>query len=309
MNSIRAYFNEVFEASVAGWNRFWFEPADPATLAVIRICTGAMLLYTHLIWGLDLLGFFGADGRLPEMFSRAMNNSEFAWSPLFGMTSPTLLWTFHVTALACFACLMIGAWTRITAWASFLFAVAYANRAAGALFGLDQINVFLALYLAVGPAGDAYSWDRRRQRGAGRCPSIGANIALRLIQCHMCIVYLFAGLGKLLGPTWWEGTALWGAFANLEYQTLDMTWVCSHPMPVNFVTHLILVWEISYIALIWPRLTRPIMLALAIPLHLGIAICMGMITFGLIMLVGNFAFVPSWCVRQWLGERDVAGPT
>jgi hypothetical protein len=173
------------------------------------------------------------------------------------------------------------------------------------LFGLDQINGFLALYLAVGPSGDAFSldaWLARRRGAAADRRSVMANIAIRLIQCHMCVVYLFAGLGKLLGPSWWAGTALWGAFANFEYQTLDMTWVAWHPLVVNLITQTILVWEISYIALVWPRLTRPLVLAMSVPLHLGIAVCMGMITFGLIMLVGNLAFVPPEMVRGGVGR-------
>ena len=127
---------------------------------------------------------------------------------------------------------------------------------------------------------------------AGGPASVMANIAVRLIQCHMCVVYLFAGLGKLLGPSWWAGTALWGAFANFEYQTLDMTWVAWHPLLVNLITQTILVWEITYIGLVWPRLTRPMVIAMSVPLHLGIAVCMGMITFGLIMIVANMAFIP-----------------
>ena len=51
----------------AGWNRFWFQPADPATLGLIRILAGAMLLYTHLVWSLDLASVLWSDGWLsPE---------------------------------------------------------------------------------------------------------------------------------------------------------------------------------------------------------------------------------------------------
>jgi len=50
---------------VAGWNRFWFSPADPATLGLIRIFAGAMLFYTHLVWSLDLGAFFGVNSSLP----------------------------------------------------------------------------------------------------------------------------------------------------------------------------------------------------------------------------------------------------
>ena len=113
----------------------------------------------------------------------------------------------------------------------------------------------------------------------------------------MCIIYLFAGMAKLTGPAWWDGTAMWMALGNMEYQSLDMTWMADWPRLINLMTHVTIFWELSYSALIWPRLTRPVVLVLAIPLHMGIAICLGMITFGLAMLIGNLAFVPSPWVR------------
>jgi hypothetical protein len=160
----------------------------------------------------------------------------------------------------------------------------------------------LAMYLAVGPSGDAFSLDRwLKRRNADEPLSVPrswtANLAIRLIQIHMCIIYLFAGMAKLTGLAWWDGTALWMAFGNMEYQSMDMTWIANHPILINVMTHVTLFWEISYWALVWSRLTRPVVLLLAIPLHLGIAICLGMITFGLIMLVGNMAFLPPDFVR------------
>jgi hypothetical protein len=32
------YFRELSAAAVEGWDHFWFTPADPATLGLIRIC-------------------------------------------------------------------------------------------------------------------------------------------------------------------------------------------------------------------------------------------------------------------------------
>ena len=115
----------------------------------------------------------------------------------------------------------------------------------------------------------------------------------------MCVVYLFAGLGKLQGETWWNGEAFWGAAANTEYQTIDLTWLASYPYLINVITLVTIVWEVSYAALVWPAKSRPIVVAMSIPLHLGIACAMGMITFGLIMLVGNLAFVSPYWIRQW----------
>ncbi|MFM8435933.1 MAG: hypothetical protein ACKOBP_11450, partial [Planctomycetia bacterium] len=83
--------------------------------------------------------------------------------------------------------------------------------------------------LLVGPSGGVLSLDAALGRGDPR-PSVRANIALRLLQVHLCVVYLFSGCGKLLGASWWEGTALWGAIANEQYRTLDLTGLARHPL-------------------------------------------------------------------------------
>lgn len=293
------WFRSIFSA----WDRFLFTPSDPATLGMIRILAGAMLLYTHLVWSVDLIGFFGPNAWLSTEFVYGFHDSPFGWSHLYWFQQPAGLWTVHLLALAVFASLMLGFKSRVSAVLAFLLTVSYAHRATGALFGLDQINGFLAMYLAVGPCGDAFSldnWLRRRRSQPVPGPSISANVAIRLMQVHLCVVYLFAGLGKLLGESWWDGTALWGAFANHEYQTLDMTWLAHSLVLVNIITHVTLIWEVTYAALIWNKTARPIMLLLAIPLHLGIALCMGMVTFGVIMLVANAAFLAPERVRSWV---------
>lgn len=309
---IREYFRELWASATQGWNRFWFTPSDAATLGAIRVMTGAMLVYTHGVWGLKLTQFFGNDGVLPTELARGMHNQRvWAWSHLYAIQSPGLLWFAHLTAMVILVLFTIGFSTRVTSILSYLITVAYAHRAVGALFGLDQVNAFLAMYLAVGASGDAYSvdsWLQGRRTGTHAIrKSTSATIGQRLIQIHMCIVYLFAGLGKLQGEFWWDGTALWGAFANFEYQTLDMTWVCSYPIIVNLLTQITLAWEIGYIAIVWPRLLRPVVITLSVPLHLGIAVCMGMTTFGLIMIVGNLSFVSPALTRSIFGPRAAAG--
>lgn len=316
--AIRSYTMDWVDA----WNRFWFTPSDPATLGVIRILAGSMLVYTHLIWGKDLMGFFGSSGRLPAEFSsRFYGDSGFAWSYLYWIEDSTaLFWACHVLALLILVAFTVGFKTRVTGILAFIITVAYANRAAGALFGLDQINGFLALYLAVGPCGAVYSvdaWLKKRKAGnsQNRSASIpklpGATMSSRLIQLHMCVVYLFAGLGKLQGETWWNGEAFWGAVANAEYQSMDLTWLASYPLLINVFTQISVGWEVSYSALVWPRRTRPFVLLLAIPLHAGIAFGMGMMTFGSIMIVANGAFVrPEWIrALQWRIEKLLFGRT
>ena len=112
------------------------------------------------------------------------------------------------------------------------------------------------------------------------------------------MIYFFSGCGKLLGASWWEGTALWGSIANACYRTLDLTWLANHPLIVNALTLATLLWEVSYPALVWPRLTRRIVLGMAVAVHMGIGLAMGMMEFGLAMIVANMAFVPAETWRR-----------
>lgn len=300
------YFNSL----IRGWDAFWFTPADPTTLCFMRICAGLMLLYTHSVWSIDLLGFFGTHGRISPEFAHAFADAEgigahFAWSYLHFTQSPTLLWLLHAAAIIVLVMLTVGLFTRVNSVLALIITISYVHRAPGAQFGLDQINVMLAMYLAIGPSGACLSLDQwlRKKRGIDATvrQSTSANIAIRLVQLHLCVIYLFAGLGKLIGISWWEGTALWRSLASYEYQSIDMLWIANTPWLINLLTHVTLAWEISYAFLVWPKATRPIVLALAIPIHLGIAFCMGMVTFGTIMLVANLAFVSPVIVRSALG--------
>ncbi len=313
MNDEPKVVGEWMRGWLAGWNRFWFVPRDAATLSLMRILTGAMILYTHFVWSLELEAFLGPDGVFDATYRRGFyGGSPFAWSHFAWSDSAAWLWGTHGVALIIMAAFMLGLWTRATAILSALLVISYAHRAPGALFGLDQINCFLTLYLAIGPCGDRYSVDAwRRDRGAGRARSavhwspaqtVMANFSTRLIQVHLCVVYLFAGLGKLQGPAWWDGTAIWGALASYDYQTLDLTFLAAFPWFVNAVTLMALAWECSYAFMIWPRLTRPLWILMAVAVHLGIGICMGMLTFGIIMVIANIAFVEPETVRGCVGK-------
>ena len=294
MNVVTAWATEVSDA----WNQFWFSPRDGKTLGLIRLLAGLIVFYTHLVWSPLLIRFLGPNGMVPPSYRSDFFDSPWAWSHFDWLPGETSIWIVHGLALIAMLMFALGFWTRVTGIATAFFVISYANRATAALFGLDQIAAFLTLYLAISDCGGHFSLARTPVAADLKesKASVRNNIAIRLMQVHLCIVYLFAGLGKCQGETWWNGEAIWGAVASFEYQTIDMTWLADHMWLVSIVTLVTLVFEIGYIGLIWPRLTRPLMLMLAVPLHLGIGLCMGMMEFGMIMLVANLAFVE-------LGER------
>lgn len=313
-------------STIGAWDRFWFTPSLPHTLAVLRVVTGLMLLYSHIVLATDLMAFVGNDAWINNDTARELHDGAFGFadwgrSYLVYLNNPLLLWTHHGITIAVTACFAVGFLTRITGPVAWFLQVMYLHRLTGALFGLDQIVTYTAMYLMLAPCGGWLSIDAwiRGRIGDDKLtqkrwlawlfpdagPSVAANVATRLLQIHLCVIYLFGGLAKARGTSWWDGTAMWYSAGNYEYQSLDLTWIASYPRLGSFLSQATLFWEVSYIALVWPRLTRPIVLAMAVAVHVGIASFLGMITFGTMMVAANMIFVrPDFLL--WLIGRPVA---
>jgi predicted DCC family thiol-disulfide oxidoreductase YuxK len=129
-------------------------------------------------------------------------------------------------------------------------------------------------------------------------PSVAANLGLRLIQLHLCLIYVTAGLAKLMSPAWWDGSAVAKLLGNVEFQPLDLTWLAGAPgaeSAINLATHLTVAFELGYPIFIWRRDWRASVLAIAFAFHLGIGLALGLYEFSLAMIVGNVAFIAgSW---------------
>jgi hypothetical protein len=195
---------------------------------------------------------------------------------------------------------------------------------------MDTMTNLVTLYLIIGPSGAAFSVDRlllhyRAARRAAREhrpvqplarpePSVSANLALRLLQVHFCIIYLVAGVSKLQGAPWWNGTAVWATMANFEFCPMQrrpyaafLVFLSGHrwlwEVFTTGATMYTLVFEISFPFIVWNRRLRWLAIVGAVLLHTGIALCMGLVTFSLVMLTGVLSFVPAAVVyrlrRRW----------
>ena len=222
-------------------------PADPTLLGLLRILTGLMLLYTHAVWGLVLGEFFGPVSWLSPALVRAIQARPVRLLILVAcprMAGCGLSTAFSMAVLLLFT---VGLCTRVTSILSLLVVISFAHRVPQATFGLDQINAMLTLVPGhrserAGPLARPRHCQATAGPGrvASAAPSARANLALRLINVHMCVIYFFAGISKLQGEAWWTGEAMWRAFSNLEYQSIDMTWLAWHPWLLNLVTHICL---------------------------------------------------------------------
>lgn len=247
------------------------------------------------------------------------------WSVWFHVTDPAWMALLHGGFLLAMFCLTIGLCTRVAAVLTWVGILSYVNRAPTFLFGMDTIMIVVALYLMIGPSGAALSVDRliarwRARRSAGGAeapadwppqPQISANLALRLLQVHVCIIYFASGISKLQGSTWWSGTAVWGTMANYQFSPMNYQLYMSYlrflaenrwlwELVITGGTAFTLAFEIGFPFLVWTRPLRWVMIVAAICLHLGIAFFMGLVGFSAIMVVLVLSFVPAEAFHRGL---------
>jgi hypothetical protein len=264
----------------------------------------------------DYRARWGVDSRI------VMAKGRPVWSIWFHVTDPFWMSVVHGGIVVCSFLFLIGCGTRVTSALTWFGALSFIHRSPPSLFGADTMMAVLLLYLMIGPSGAALSVDRLIARWWAKrqglqlptlTPSVSANLALRLIQVHVCIIYVAAGLAKLQGTTWWTGIAPWGTLANYEYAPMQV------PLYVSFLHWLAqsrwffeammtvgalgtLTFEIGYPFLIWRPAFRKLWLWIAVLLHAGIGMFMGLRTFSLLMLAFNLAFVSPETIRWVLGK-------
>jgi hypothetical protein len=152
-----------------------------------------------------------------------------------------------------------------------------------------------------------------------------ANFVTRLIQVHLCIIYLAGGTSKLLGSTWWSGNSLNLVVLNPEFAPMDHPlyfalmkalashrWLWEVVMSGGILSTLLL--EVGFPFLVWDRRWRWVCVCGSVCMHTGIALIMGLTTFSLMMIVMVSAFIPPEVIarllerwrgtgQRWLGAR------
>lgn len=274
----------------ARWNRFWFAPSPTSTLAVVRIAYGIVVLAWSLSLAADLSAFFSTSGLVPDG-----NPSGWTWSLLSVFPSDAAVTALYGVLVAAAVCVAIGYRTRLATVVVLVAMLSFQRRNPFLFNGGDMLLRIVGLYLALAPAGAALSVDRWRRHRAAFCefPS-RSPWALRLIQVHVSVVYLFTVWEKVRGTTWNHGTAVSYALRVGELARFPLpTWMTDSLLVSNVLTFATLAVELALALLVWNRKARPWVLAAGVGLHASIELTMGLGFFSGTMLVAYLAFVPA----------------
>jgi Vitamin K-dependent gamma-carboxylase len=270
---------------------FFLKPASPAPLGALRIGVAMVLLGQAFLLRGSLLDFFARDGivqgDLARYFSMPYTPRISLFVPLLakvGMNETGCIYFICLGYGASLVCLLLGLRTQVASIGAFFLHWTLMNTNYTTAYGVDAYAHFTLFYLMLLPAGAAFSLDVASGRTRNEPTSI-ARLGIRILQLHLCVSYLSSGIEKAMGPQWWNGELLWRALSLPEYQVFDMSWLAHWPLLSKIGGWMTLAVELGYSIFIWPKPTRRPWVMAVVGLHLGIAIFLGLGSFGYMMCV------------------------
>ena len=80
-------------------------------------------------------------------------------------------------------------------------------------YGVDNFTSIGLFYLMLSPLPDHLALDSRWRKWPPKNAQL-QSFWQRVLQLHLCVIYFFSGLTKLLGSGWWNGESLWRALTR-----------------------------------------------------------------------------------------------
>jgi hypothetical protein len=285
------------------WKRvieFLFPPETDTWLAVLRIGLGLQLVVYSLSLRSDWHSLFSETGK--GLVSRELGEAISSFdSPLIpklgwlvfigrhiGLGEETVLSVAWACLLCMGCCLLLGVFCRLAAIIAWFLHLCAAESGGLLAYGADNFMTMALFYLMLSPLPDRYSLDRRLVKTKLRNPRL-LGFWRRVLQVHLCFVYFFGGLAKILGSGWWNGSNLWRSLIRPPFNLIspDILVQFKYALPVLGIS--ICLIEVAYPVFIWMKKTRFFWLVCILAMHVAIGLTMGLYLFALVMIVLNLA--------------------
>jgi hypothetical protein len=200
--------------------------------------------------------------------------------------------------------LLLGWHGRIAAFVVLFLMISLMSTNPVAYDQTDNAFRILLFYFCFTDLSGRWSLDARRRARRARpvawvgrvAPWAGTtlhNVALVAVAAQIFIIYGVAGLSKVSGSQWQDGTAV---YYPLHLESLS-PWpglnevITSNALAVNVVTYLSVFIQIFFPLLLLQRWTRIIALICIVGMHAGIGILMGIPLFSLSMMAADGIFI------------------
>lgn len=295
--------------------RFASEPRFLVGASVFRIITGATLLYQFLAVYAQRAYLFGPDGVYPYDIFVANTNSGAGFS-LYAWSSVQLWFELLYHATIVVAALWALGW-RTRVLTPILWVLNWSLHARNPLLwdGGDNVVQLVLIYAMAMDLAAVASLDatRRARRANPATPANGPiasmfhNAGVLACALQICLVYGIAGLTKVQGATWQNGTALYYALRGGEFTWAGYSeWIFENGTLLAILAYGTVAFQISFPFMLFLGRARLRLLILAVGLsfHLGIMSFMALVSFGAFMMAVDLMFVTD---AEYAAARRLAG--
>jgi hypothetical protein len=285
------------------WDRFWFQPFSTATLGLVRIAFGGVMVAWSLSLLPDLMVFFSTRGIV-----EAQPIGAWPWGLLALVENDAAVVALWGVFLFASLSLMIGFRSRLASVLVFVALVSFQRRNPYVFNTGDLLIRVTAFFLMLSPSGAALSLDRWRQsRDDFWMSPQRTQWGLRLIQIQLSVVYLSGVWAKLRGTAWPDGTAVSIALRIEDIARFPVpAFVTDSAIVSSLATYGTLALETALGIFIWNRRLRPWVLGLGVMLHLSIDYALLVGFFSYVIFVNYLAFIPperADSMVEWLRTR------
>jgi hypothetical protein len=290
------------------WSDYWFAGVDARSVGLMRVLLGILLIWSQLSYLPEFTDIIG-----PEAFVEARHTTRnFDWKRLnvyaFAETTEQAR-LIHLAFLAPMVAFTLGLGGRFMGLVSLAGLVSLHHANPWMQNGGDRILRVWVLSLMLVPCTRALSLDAwiRARRGKALIPTVPVTTH-RVIQLQTIIIYGMSGLDKAEGSTWREGTAVYYALSNLNFNRIPglldgiLAW-----RPAQFMMQLqtwtTLVWELLFPILVLFAPTRLLAVVLGVVVHTGIGALVMVGSFSLAIMWTYLSFLDPATLGAWVGRR------
>lgn len=274
----------------------WFFPRENnGWLAILRVGLGLQLTLYGFCMRYDWLPLLNHESRrISEAILAAESSAipRIGWlvkcGSAAGLSENRTLLLIWLILSASSLLLVAGLFCRTAAITAWLLHLAAVKSTSVFSYGVDGFTTIGLFYLALSPLPDPWSMDWRWRKLRPRYAGL-SGFFRRALQLHLCFIYFFSGLPKILGSGWWNGDNLWRALTRPPFDVIDPAFVARGKLFLPVAGIAICLLELGYVVLIWPKQTRTFWLLGVIGMHIGIGVFMGMPLFAFVMILLNVA--------------------
>lgn len=284
------------------WNRLLATSLHPRCLigaSLLRVLAGCVILYQYVINYAQRHYLFGPDGvfGFSDFLAQQSSSGQFSLYHL----SAAPIWfelIYHLSIVVAMAW-VLGFRTRWLSPLNYLLWMSMHNRFPQLWDGGDNLMAIVLIYAMFAEVGAHLSLDaaRRLAQGKPNAPSgawaIVHNAALLAIAFQVCLVYGVAGLAKVRGEVWQNGTALYYALRSPDYTLPGVSrLIYENGVLLTLLAYATVAFQVAFPFLVFAhRHSRTLAVLIGISFHLAIGSVMGLVTFALFLIAADLALI------------------